>query len=168
MSPKLAMPKLTMPVFSRRKLTDGEKGIARVVFGREIDLDAVRILQAPPAPFAAMVPFRHTIVFSMWRAARDFADAPASERGWFVHELAHVWQARRGVLLAAAKLRALGREAYAYRWEPGRMFGAYNIEQQAEIARHLYLARIGEPDARAPSLERLEALWPIRCAAATV
>lgn len=152
----------TMPMFARRKLTGGEKAIGRAVFGREIDLDAVRIQQIPPAPFAAMVPFRHTILFSMWRAAKDFADAPALERGWFIHELAHVWQARRGVLLAAAKLKALGREAYAYRWEPGRPFASYNIEQQAEIARHLYLARIGEPDARAPTLEKLEALWPIR------
>ena len=155
-------PRLTMPMFSRRRLTGGEKAIGRVVFGRELDLDAVRIQQIPPAPFAAMVPFRHTILFSMWRAAMDFADASAPERGWFIHELAHVWQARRGVVLAAAKLRALGREAYAYRWEPGRTFESYNIEQQAEIARHLYLARVGEPDARAPSLERLEALWPIR------
>ncbi len=151
-----------MPMFARRRLTGGEKAIGRAVFGREIDLDAVRIQQIPPAPFAAMVPFRHTILFSMWRAARDFADAPAPERGWLIHELAHVWQARRGVLLAAAKLKALGREAYAYRWEPGKPFESYNIEQQAEIARHLYLARIGEPDARAPALERLEALWPIR------
>lgn len=154
-----------MHAFERRALTGGEKDIARVVFGREIDLDAVRIQQAPPAPFAAMVPHRRTIVFSMWRAARDFSDALAAERGWFVHELAHVWQARRGVLLAAAKLRAIGREAYAYRWEPGKLFGDYNIEQQAEIARHLYLARIGAPDLTAPSLERLESTWPIRLAA---
>ena len=155
-------PLTKMPMFARRRLTGGEKDIGRIVFGREIDLDAVRIQQIPPAPFAAMVPHRRTILFSMWRAARDFADAPVLERGWFIHELAHVWQARRGVVLAAAKLRALGREAYAYRWEPGRLFASYNIEQQAEIARHLYLARIGEPDTRAPTLERLEALWPIR------
>jgi hypothetical protein len=155
-------PRLTMPMLARRRLSGGEKSIGRVVFGREINLDAVWIQQIPPAPFAAMVPFRNTILFSLWRAAHDFTDAPALERGWLIHELAHVWQARRGVVLAAAKLRALGREAYAYRWEPGRTFESYNIEQQAEIARHLYLARIGEPDARAPSLEKLEALWPIR------
>jgi hypothetical protein len=151
-----------MVAFERRALTGGEKDIARVVFGREIDLEAVRIQQAPPAPFAAMVPHRRTIVFSMWRAARDFADALPGERGWFVHELAHVWQARRGVVLAAAKLKALGREAYDYRWEPGKSLSDYNIEQQAEIARHLYLARIGAPDPTAPSRERLEGVWPIR------
>lgn len=151
-----------MHAFERRALTGGERDIARIVFGREIDLDSVRIQQAPPAPFAAMVPHRRTIVFSMWRAARDFSDALAGERGWFVHELAHVWQARRGVVLAAAKLRALGRDAYEYRWEPGKRLHDYNIEQQAEIARHLYLARIGAPDPAAPSLERLEETWPIR------
>lgn len=151
-----------MHAFERRTLTGGEKDMARLVFGREIDLDAVRIQQAPPAPFAAMVPHRRTIVFSMWRAARDFTEATAGERGWFIHELAHVWQARRGVVLAAAKLRALGREAYDYRWEPGKRLHDYNIEQQAEIARHLYLARVGAPDPAAPSIERLEATWPIR------
>jgi hypothetical protein len=151
-----------MFAFERRRLTGGERDMARLVFGREIDLDAVRIQQAPPAPFAAMVPHKRTIVFSMWRAARDFAEAQPSEQGWFVHELAHVWQARRGVLLAAAKLKALGREAYDYRYEPGKLLGAYNIEQQAEIARHLYLARIGAPDPAAPSRERLEDVWPIR------
>lgn len=161
MTPSLAR----MFAFERRRLTGGEKDIARVVFGREIDLDAVRIQQAPPAPFAAMVPHRRTIVFSMWRAARDFADAAAGERAWFVHELAHIWQARRGVVLAAAKLRALGREAYEYRWEPGKQLGDYNIEQQAEIARHLYLARIGQPDPAAPSREQLEDVWPIRLVA---
>jgi hypothetical protein len=134
------------------------------VFGREIDAESVRIQQLPPAPFAAMVPHRHTILFSMWRAARDFSQSAAHERGWFVHELAHVWQARRGVVLAAAKLKALGREAYDYRYEPGKPFARYNIEQQAEIARHLYMARIGEPDPRAPALSQLEALWPIRAA----
>ncbi|MDX2234223.1 MAG: hypothetical protein NW200_06965 [Hyphomonadaceae bacterium] len=150
-----------MDTFARRSLTAGERAIARGMFGREIDVDAVRIQQIPPAPFAAMVPHRRTILFSMWRAARDFTTAAPGERGWFVHELAHVWQARRGVVLAAAKLKALGRDAYAYRFEPGKPFAYYNIEQQAEIARHLYLHRIGEPDARAPSRANLEALWPI-------
>lgn len=151
-----------MPMFARRPLTAGERGIARGMFGREIDVETVRIQQVPPAPFAAMVPHRHTILFSMWRAARDFTEAASGERGWFVHELAHVWQARRGVVLAAAKLKALGRDAYAYRYEPGKPFSAYNIEQQAEIARHLYLDRIGEPDPNAPSRHNLEAVWPIR------
>lgn len=151
-----------MPVFARRSLSPGEREMAQGMFGREIDYDRVRIQQAPPAPFAAMVPHRRTILFSLWRAAADFTDTSAQERGWFVHELAHVWQARRGVVLAAAKLKALGREAYEYRFEPGRPFSAYNIEQQAEIARHLYMHRIGVAVANAPSRERLEEIWPIR------
>lgn len=151
-----------MAPFGRRRLTDGEREMGRLMFGREVHLDAVRIQQIPSAPFAAMVPHRHTILFALWRAARDFSDSTPEERGWFVHELAHVWQARRGIVLAAAKLKALGRDAYAYRWEAGRPFSAYNIEQQAEIARHLFLHRIGEPDPQAPARERLEAIWPIR------
>ena len=54
--------------------------------------------------FAAMVPLGKTILFSKWRARRDFSRAPVTEQAWLIHELAHVWQARRGVVLAIAKI----------------------------------------------------------------
>jgi hypothetical protein len=150
-----------MRVFERRPLTEGERAIARFMFWERFETSGVRVVQGPRSPFAAMVPRGRTILFSAWRARRDFARADAHERGWFVHELAHVWQARRGVVLATAKLAALGRAAYAYRFTPDKHFAAFNIEQQAEIARHLYLARIGEPDANGPALWELEAVWPL-------
>ena len=42
-----------MPILARRALSAGEQRIGRMMFGREIDLDRVRIQQIPPAPFAA-------------------------------------------------------------------------------------------------------------------
>lgn len=144
-----------MAIGQRRGLTAGEIALARAMFGPAIAYERVRILQAWPLGFGAMVPLGLTIVFSRWRAARDFSLAPMEEQGWFIHEMAHVWQAGRGVILTLAKLRALGRGAYSVRLRPGWPLAAYNIEAQAEIARLVWRARAGwaNPD------HELEALW---------
>ena len=145
----------------RRRLTAGEVALGRSVFGDEAPWSDVRIVQAPKLGFGAMVPFGRTIVFSKWRAAYDFSAASLWDQGWFVHELTHVWQAARGVVLGAAKLSALGKSAYAYKAQAPEL-DAYNIERQAEIARHLFLARAGAPEPGAPSLEWLEQTWASR------
>lgn len=154
-----------MRAFERRPVTGGEAAIAAFMFGDAFGVGSIRLLQTVNGPFNAMVPRGGTIIFAAWRAPRDFQEAEADERGWFVHELAHVWQARMGIVLAGAKLQAIGRSAYRYHLISGKPFRAYNIEQQAEIARHLYLARIGKPDPSAPDLARLESVWPLTSAA---
>jgi len=150
-----------MRIGQRRGLTGSEIALGRGVFGDEIAWPKVRVLQAPALGFGAMVPLGRTIVFSKWRAAQDFADAPLVDQGWFVHELMHVWQAARGVVLAGAKLGALGKAAYAYKPRASKL-SAYNIERQAEIARHLFLARAGFPERGAPERAWLEATWASR------
>lgn len=145
-----------------RGLTTGEIAIGRSIFGNSVDWTSVRIFQARFLGFGAMVPFGRTIVFSKWRAAADFSKVSAAEQGWFVHELAHVWQAKRGVLLAAAKLSALGKHAYAYLPRTGACLKNYNIERQAEIARHLFLERVGAPELGAPQRAWLEDVWAKR------
>lgn len=145
----------------RRGLTPGEITIGRSVFGDEMVWRKIRIHQASALGFGAMVPLGRTIIFSKWRAAHDFAAAPIWDQGWFVHELTHVWQAARGVVLAGAKLGALGTAAYAY--EPNTpKLSAYNIERQAEIVRHLFLARADAPEQGAPSKDWLEKTWASR------
>lgn len=150
-----------MADFARRPLTAGEFAIARVVFADRIVYDRVRIVQASIAPWGAMVPFGRSILFGRWRAPLDFTDTDVFEQGWFVHEMAHVWQAAEGVVLAYAKLSALGSSAYRVSLEPGKPLRAYGIEAQAEIARFVFLARTGRPDPNAPPRAALEALWPI-------
>jgi hypothetical protein len=146
-----------MAPFTMRRLGAAETALARGVYGDEIDWPRVRIMQIPPLGFAAMVPFGSEILYSGAPARRDFASAPLAEQGLFIHELAHVWQARCGVVLAFAKLSALGRAAYRYEPRAGARFADYNIERQAEIARHLFLARAGAqtPAAR----DWLEEVW---------
>jgi hypothetical protein len=144
-----------MRPFEGRPLTSGEQALGELVFADEVDWPRVRLVQWPRFIFGAMVPFGRTIYFSAWRAPRD-------TQGWLIHEMTHIWQAAKGIVLAGAKLQALGRGAYVYAFTPGRPFKTYNIEQQAEIARHLFLARRGNPEPGAPERQALEALWPIR------
>ena len=151
-----------MRIGERRWLTAGEMALARSVFADEAPWAKVRMVQAPPLGFGAMVPFGRTIIFSKWRAAKDFAQAPPYYQGWFIHELAHVWQAARGKVLAAAKMGALGKGAYAYSAKQGARLGDYNIERQAEIARHLFLSRLGERTEGMPNKDWLEAIWASR------
>ncbi len=144
-----------------RTLTAGEIALGRSVFADEIAWSKIRVTQAPSLGFGAMVPLGRTIVFSKWRAAHDFSVASLWDQGWFVHELTHVWQAARGVVLAAAKLGALGKGAYAYKAKAPK-FNAYNIERQAEIVRHMFLARLDAPAQGAPSHAWLEEAWASR------
>lgn len=151
-----------MRLFEQRSLTRGEIALARPVFGDAIAYDAVRILQGPRWPFyGAIAPFRRTIVHGAWPAARDFALASLDEQGWFIHEMAHLYQAAQGAVLAWSKLRALGPNAYRFDLKAGDRFEAFNIEQQAEIARALFLARMR--GSRQPEvLAALEAIWPVK------
>lgn len=151
-----------MKLWRKRALTPGEIELGRSVFADEIAWPDVRVLQAPALGFGAMVPLGRTIVFSRWRAVEDFTHAPMIDQGWFIHELAHVWQAARGVLLAGAKLNALGKAAYAYQPQTGAALSDYNIERQAEIARHVFMSRRGANLPGMPPRDWLEAIWEAR------
>jgi len=146
--------------FTRRPLTAGEIALGRSLFADAVAWERIGVVQAPKvAGFGAMAPNGCMIVFAAWRAALDFARCGIEEQGWFAHELAHLWQAARGVHLPLAKLRALGRAAYRADWSADRPFEAFNIEQQAEIVRFAFLARCGRPDPTGPDVRRLAALW---------
>jgi hypothetical protein len=126
-----------------RRLTEGERDLAEEVFGHALDAARVRILSLPvwPRPF---VPNGRLVVWPAASALADFASAPVWLRSVLVHELVHVWQAQNGVFLPLAKLQAGdGRAAYAYDLTDGRPFSALNIEQQAMVVQHAYLARMG-------------------------
>ena len=151
-----------MRPFEQRRLTEREITIARRMFADDVDWTRVRIVQLPALFFFAMVPFGRTILYAKLNASRDFADASIEDQGIFVHELTHVWQAARGLVLAFAKLRALGRGAYRYTAKEGAVLRDYNIESQAEIARHLYEWRLGAPDRGSPSRDWLEDIWARR------
>lgn len=132
-----------MAPLSWRRLTPGERDICASVFGEGLDADRIAIFSLPlwPRPF---VPNGRLIVWPGASALADFAKAPLWLRSVLVHELVHAWQAQKGVFLPLAKLKAGdGRAAYAYDLDDGRKFSQLNIEQQAMIVQHAYIAAGG-------------------------
>ncbi|HEY2357059.1 MAG TPA: hypothetical protein VGH86_06395 [Phenylobacterium sp.] len=142
----------TMRPLTWRRLTPSETSLAREVFGDGLDAARVRILALPVWP-RAFVAGPSLIAWPAVAARVDFGGAPLLIQATLVHELTHVWQAQRGVFLPLAKLRAGDSpRSYAYDLPCGAPFAALNIEQQAMIVQHAFLASRG---AEAPFARRL-------------
>lgn len=149
-----------------RPLTQGEAELARTVFGDALDPARAAVANRKWAFFqpknTTMAPLG-TIHFNpasgLYRD--DFATAPLALQGLFVHELVHVWQHQSGIFLPLQRHPFC---RYGYALEPGRPFGRYGIEQQAEIVRHAFLLRSGAELPGAAPLATYEALLPFRTA----
>lgn len=128
-----------------RRLANGECALAEEVFGSGLDARRVRVLSIPLWNRA----FVAGGSLMVWPAASMLADfgaecVPLSLQATFVHELTHVWQAQHGVFLPWAKLRAGDSLAsYAYDLDAGPSFEGLNIEQQAMVVEHAFLASRG-------------------------
>ena len=143
-----------------RRLTPGERSLARGAFGDAIQLDPVRLI-ASPWPFdRAFVPGRiggrDWIVWPGRMLAADLSGAPLSWQALLIHELVHVWQGQQGVSLPVAKLKSGdGPAAYAYPLD-ATDWRALNIEQQAMAVEHRFrLARGGRAPCGADFYDRL-------------
>lgn len=137
------MPYPRMRPLALRRLTPGERALAAEVFGAGLDAARVRLL-ALPAWDRAFVAGPGLMVWPGRTAPADFSDAPLRLQAVFVHELTHVWQAQAGVRLLLAKLKAGDRpSAYAYDLSQDPEFAALNIEQQAMVVEHAFLADRG-------------------------
>lgn len=127
-----------------RRLTAGERALAEEMFGAGLDAGRVRLL-ALPVWRRAFVAGPGLMVWPAAAARADFSapDVPLAVQAVFVHELTHVWQAQNGVSLLLAKIKAGDRPAsYAYDLE-GAEFPQMNIEQQAMVVEHAFLASRG-------------------------
>lgn len=151
---------LHMSPFAVRRLTPGERALAAEVFGDGLDAGRVRIL-AIPVWNRAFVAGPALIVWPGRTAPRDFANEPLRRQATFVHELTHVWQAQNGVQLLLAKIKAGdGPAAYAYALKPDGTFATMNIEQQAMVVEHAFLAsRGGETPHPAARYAALASAW---------
>lgn len=128
-----------------RTLTPGERALGAEVFGTALDADRVRLL-AIPVWNRAFVAGPRWIVWPAATLPRDFAapEIPLTLQAVFVHELTHVWQAQRGVSLLLGKIKAGdSQSSYAYDLLGDRTFAAMNIEQQAMVVEHAFLASRG-------------------------
>ncbi len=137
-----------------RPLTELERKLAATMFGSAIDYDRIRIHRRK---YWLLQPRNWTLApdGDLWFHPeaphyRDcFGCADLGLQGHFIHEMTHVWQAQRlGRWYLPLHRHPFCR--YAYRLEPGKPLAAYGIEQQAEIVRHVFLARMRGEDAPFP------------------
>lgn len=137
-----------------RRLTVGERGFAAEMFGAGLDARRVRIF-AIPVWNRAFVAGPGLIVWPAATVPWDFAapQVPLRVQAVFVHELTHVWQAQHGVSLILGKIRAGdGDASYQYDLLGGREFTAMNIEQQAMVVEHAFVASRGGETPHPPAL----------------
>ena len=121
-----------------RPLTDGERALAREMFGEALVCAPVR-LWAQPFGFRRIFVAgrwfgRDWIVWPAPQLLPDYAapSVPVAQAATLIHELAHVWQAQTGVNLAFAKLKAGDSlDSYSYEITPQTRWSDLNIEQQA-------------------------------------
>lgn len=151
------------PATNIRHASAGERALIASVFGDTLDPEGITFRQGKWWIFQprgiVMAPDGHIWFHPKNPAWRDdFADAPLPLRSLVVHELVHVWQRRHGINLL---LRRYPFSRYRYLpLTPGKPFGAYGVEQQAEIVRHAYVLREGGRVKDAPPLEAYAAILP--------
>jgi len=138
--------------FRLRPLTAAERALACEMFGAGLDLSRLRLLGVPLWR-RAFVPAARLMVWPAAQLPEDFGAAPLWLQAVFVHELTHVWQAQNGVRLLLAKLKAGdSARAYAYDLTADPDFGGLNIEQQAMVVEHAFMASRGGAAPHPPAL----------------
>jgi hypothetical protein len=147
-----------MKPFCLRRLTASERALAWEMFGEGLESARVRLL-AIPLWRRAFVAGPSLIVWPARTLPADFGAASLHAQATLVHELTHVWQAQNGVRLILAKLRAGdSAAAYAYDLTADTDFMALNIEQQAMVMEHAFLASRGAATPFAAELY-VNAVW---------
>src|SRR3982751_1859381 len=91
-----------------RPLTEGERTLARGMFGESIDYERVQIHAGKWGPFqprrVAMSPDGHIWFHPEGGLFKDdFAACHLSDQGLFIHEMTHVWQTQRVIFLPLAR-----------------------------------------------------------------
>jgi hypothetical protein len=130
-----------------RPLTAGETEMARSVFGDSIDYAQVLLIPRKWWPLhprnTAMAPTGNIHFHphgDLW--SDDFARESLPRQGLFIHEMTHVWQSqKRGRYYLPLMRHPFCR--YRYEVREGWPLDRYGLEQQAEIVRHVFLARKG-------------------------
>lgn len=154
-----------------RGLTAAEAALAHGLFGAAIDTARVRIHAGAwwlRWPDSAAV-WGNGIYFPPTQCPPDFGRGTASMQAWLVHELVHVWQGQRGFPLVFGAICLGARGGYwqrrGYRYPPLHTvahLGCLNMEQQADLVAHYFLAsRHRHPQYRPQLTEYRRLLRPL-------
>lgn len=144
----------TVRVDIRRKLKAGEIAMAQLIFKDSIDYSSVEIIRGgllsmPDSSKNAMTPFGSIhLPHENYEKISDFSKASdATDKIWFIHEMAHVWQYSIGLSVAfrgvEIGLRGGYKDARAYDYDlngkdKNKTFTEFNFEQQAELISHYF------------------------------
>lgn len=144
---------LKIDQFQYRQLTTGEIEMARSVFGHLINYKEVKIFNIPYLPWQPenifIAPNGNLFVHPKYFRS-DYSSCSTNLQGVFIHEMAHIlqFQQQTNVILKGAILQ-LGYylsfkkyNPYHYHFIQGKAFSDYNIEQQGDIARDIFLNKI--------------------------
>src|SRR6476469_3466728 len=142
-----------------RPLTAAETALVRSVFGDSIDYSRVRLFKRKWWPVqprnSAMAPMGNIYFHPDGGAwSDDFSRESLGRQGFFMHEMTHVWQSQaKGRFYLLLMRHPFCR--YDYQLTPGKPFGRYGLEQQAEIVTRRFLADHGVAVAPIPPRELL-------------
>ncbi|GAB01639.1 hypothetical protein [Acinetobacter sp. NBRC 100985] len=144
---------LKIDQFQYRQLTTGEIEMARSVFGHLINYKEVKIFNIPYLPWQPenifIAPNGNLFVHPKYFRS-DYSSCSTNLQGVFIHEMAHIlqFQQQTNVILKGAILQ-LGYylslkkyNPYHYHFIQGKAFSDYNIEQQGDVARDIFLNKI--------------------------
>ncbi|ERP99883.1 hypothetical protein Q674_16395 [Acinetobacter sp. COS3] len=144
---------LKIDQFQYRQLTTGEIEMASSVFGHLINYKEVKIFNIPYLPWQPenifIAPNGNLFVHPKYFRS-DYSSCSTNLQGIFIHEMAHIlqFQQQTNVILKGAILQ-LGYylsfkkyNPYHYHFIQGKAFSDYNIEQQGDVARDIFLNKI--------------------------
>lgn len=126
-----------------RALTEGEKALARLMFGNALMLEPIRLKTARWVLRGYAVAPNGNIYFHPADFIADFSHESVQKQAWLIHELTHVWQHQQGI---AVFWRALVNRRYAYQLTGSKPFLAFGVEQQAQMVEDYFLAKIQGKD----------------------
>ena len=142
-----------MNQFQYRSLTDGEIALCRRVYANLIDYQKVRVMNHPFLPWQSVHMFMAPtgdIHARKFNYSSDYSRRSLGYQAVFIHEMAHVFQHQqninvlaKGALLQIAHFVSFKKyNPYAYQLKPNKTFFDYNIEQQGDIAKDIFLGKI--------------------------
>ncbi|NAR98731.1 hypothetical protein GPS49_07005 [Acinetobacter haemolyticus] len=144
---------LKVDQFQYRGLTLAEIEMARPIFGDLIDYSKIRIFNIPYLPWQPtnifIAPNGNLYIHQKYFHS-DYSRCSITLQSIFIHELTHIlqYQQQTNVILKGALLQ-LGYylslklyNPYKYQFVEGKAFTQYNIEQQGDIARDIFLKKI--------------------------
>ena len=132
-----------------RHLTPEEEAEMRKIYGDKIDYSKVKIIDGAKKGLwgwiltsgGAAVTWGSRIYFPEGKYTFD------KSPGWLAHEMGHHYQYKQDgwgyTVKSVWGQLTKGKSFYDYTLEPGKKFGDYNVEQQAELIEHYYQIQNG-------------------------